>query len=350
VLLGATACGSGGSAAARNSSGPVSFAGKTVTLIVGTSPGGDYDIIARELQKVLPKYLPGAPRVVVQNVDGGDQLTGDVKAAHAKPDGLTVSFTSSRGWTDKVSGDAGSQQFDVTTMTFIGTPVAKQAKFLWCADRNKFPGPDVWADLLAAHRTITAGAAGHGTVDLLPAALEFKNQPIKVVYGYGGGSEVDKAFAAGETDTLTRCDSRETVKHPDFYQKKLLAPIAWVGTAPTQDYLNQMGWSGPAPPSLFDLAGVSFTDAEKDAFNLVVEMESYDQALFLPPGTDKSIVDAWTVALQKVVADPNFISAANAAGDQVGFAGEDKVDKAYADLANLPADAKAFLVGMSKQS
>ena len=68
-----------------------SFAGKTVTIIVGYKPGGGYDSTARLLARYLPKHLPGKPTVIVQNMPGGNSI---IAANHmynvAKPDGLTI--------------------------------------------------------------------------------------------------------------------------------------------------------------------------------------------------------------------------------------------------------------------
>ena len=47
--------------------------GKTVTILVGTSPGGGYDSYARMLARYLPKHLPGSS-VVVKNMTGGGGL------------------------------------------------------------------------------------------------------------------------------------------------------------------------------------------------------------------------------------------------------------------------------------
>lgn len=47
------------------------FAGRTVNLVVGFPPGGGYDRLARTVARHLPKYLPGSPTVVVQNIARG---------------------------------------------------------------------------------------------------------------------------------------------------------------------------------------------------------------------------------------------------------------------------------------
>src|ERR1700759_3117800 len=54
------------------------YKGKTLTTIVGFGVGGGYDSYARLLAYYLGKYIPGQPRIIVQNVDGA----GSVRAAN----------------------------------------------------------------------------------------------------------------------------------------------------------------------------------------------------------------------------------------------------------------------------
>ncbi|MBI2360155.1 MAG: hypothetical protein HYV04_14870 [Deltaproteobacteria bacterium] len=50
------------------------YKGKTIRIVVGFAPGGATDTNARLLQKVLPKYLPGNPSIVVENKPGGGSM------------------------------------------------------------------------------------------------------------------------------------------------------------------------------------------------------------------------------------------------------------------------------------
>src|SRR4051794_11832526 len=50
------------------------YAGKTVTITVGFSPGGMYDLMARLYSRFLGRFLPGNPTVVVQNQPGAGSL------------------------------------------------------------------------------------------------------------------------------------------------------------------------------------------------------------------------------------------------------------------------------------
>ena len=58
----AAACGSAGHGA------ETFYRGKQIRLIAGFPVGNDYDVGARLLVKYLPKYIPGAPAVIVQNM------------------------------------------------------------------------------------------------------------------------------------------------------------------------------------------------------------------------------------------------------------------------------------------
>jgi len=67
------------------------YQGKRITFVVGFAPGGAYDRNTRLLVKYLPKYIPGKPTLIVENMPGGSSM---IAANHvfnvARPDGLTI--------------------------------------------------------------------------------------------------------------------------------------------------------------------------------------------------------------------------------------------------------------------
>ena len=50
------------------------YAGKTIKIVVGSTPGGGYDSYARLLARHMNKYIPGQPTSVVVNVPGADGI------------------------------------------------------------------------------------------------------------------------------------------------------------------------------------------------------------------------------------------------------------------------------------
>ena len=73
------------------------YQGKQVRVVVGFTTGGFYDRWARLLARFMPKYIPGNPSFIVQNMPGaGSVVATDYVYNVAKPDGLTIGSVSSR--------------------------------------------------------------------------------------------------------------------------------------------------------------------------------------------------------------------------------------------------------------
>src|SRR4030095_11776800 len=67
------------------------YEGKTIRIIVGFSPGGAYDALARMLSRHMPKYIPAHPTILVENMTGaGSLLAANHIFKVATPDGLPM--------------------------------------------------------------------------------------------------------------------------------------------------------------------------------------------------------------------------------------------------------------------
>jgi tripartite-type tricarboxylate transporter receptor subunit TctC len=93
------------------------FQGKTIRIIVGYSPGGGYDALARMLSRHMPKYIPGQPSILVENMAGaGSLLAANHIFKVAKPDGLTMGhfsggFVYSQLWDSRASSSTCRSSF-----------------------------------------------------------------------------------------------------------------------------------------------------------------------------------------------------------------------------------------------
>src|ERR687898_888100 len=64
------------------------YQGKTLTIVVGTKAGDVYDLYPRLLAEFMPKYIPGSPNIIIQNVAGAASLIAANQVYNvAKPDG-----------------------------------------------------------------------------------------------------------------------------------------------------------------------------------------------------------------------------------------------------------------------
>src|SRR5688572_15572165 len=98
------------------------YQGKTIRVIVGFTSGGFYDRWSRLLARFVPKYLPGNPEMIVQNMPGAGGL---IAANHvynvARSDGLTIGMTSYGMYLDQLVGRK-EVQYDVRKFNWIGSP------------------------------------------------------------------------------------------------------------------------------------------------------------------------------------------------------------------------------------
>jgi tripartite-type tricarboxylate transporter receptor subunit TctC len=129
---------------------------KTIKLVVGFSPGGGYDRIARVVAKHLPKYIPGKPTIVVENMDGASSIVaGNYIYNVAKPDGLTIGVVSrslSFAQLTKIDGT----KFDMTKFAWIGSPAIEATVLTVRAD---LPYKTI-QDLLKSKTEIPLGCTG----------------------------------------------------------------------------------------------------------------------------------------------------------------------------------------------
>src|SRR5512145_3295344 len=196
---------------------------KTVTIIVGYSPGGSFDLYARVLARYIGRYLPGNPTRIVENMTGAG---GIIAANHlynrVKPDGFTVGAWASPLVLQHILGNEAAQ-FDGRKFGYLGIP----GPYDTVCTFNQQSGIAKMDDWLNAKRPQKISAIGPGTSTsdvpkLLKAAL---NLPMDVIDGYKGGADARLAVESGEVDGY--CGSWGTVETVwrGAYESKKIHPL-----------------------------------------------------------------------------------------------------------------------------
>jgi tripartite-type tricarboxylate transporter receptor subunit TctC len=99
------------------------FQGKTVRIVVGTSPGGGFDVYSRALARHMGNYIPGNPTFLVENISGaGHRIAANHVYKVARPDGLTIGNFFGGLLVGQVLGYSGIE-FDAVKFEYIGVPV-----------------------------------------------------------------------------------------------------------------------------------------------------------------------------------------------------------------------------------
>jgi tripartite-type tricarboxylate transporter receptor subunit TctC len=170
------------------------FAGKTVRIVVGSSPGGGYDYWARLLARSMAKYIPGNPEVVVQNMPGGGSLMAtNYVYGVAKPDGLTLGMPNQSVYMAQVVGDK-EARFDAPKFNWIGSP-DRNPTVLYIRADAPYKSMD---DVIKAKAPPKCGGSGRDSASLVFALEDLIGAKFEVVLGYQGGSQTDLAVERGE--------------------------------------------------------------------------------------------------------------------------------------------------------
>jgi tripartite-type tricarboxylate transporter receptor subunit TctC len=172
------------------------YQGKTITIIVGTVPGGLYDLWGRLFGRVMGKHIPGNPTMVVQNMPGG----GSMVAANylfgvAKPDGLTIGMFQTHMYLQQLVKRP-EVKFDVRKFNWLGSQ-ERGTMMLYIRADAPYKSID---DIIKAKEPPKCGATGLSDQTTLFTRLleETINARFNRVIGYKGGSEVDLAMERGE--------------------------------------------------------------------------------------------------------------------------------------------------------
>jgi tripartite-type tricarboxylate transporter receptor subunit TctC len=170
------------------------FAGKTIRIVVGSSPGGGYDYWARLLARHMSKYLGGNPEVVVQNMPGGGSLVAtNYIYSVAKPDGLTLGMPNQLVYMGQVVGDR-EARFDIQKLNWIGSP-DRNPTVLYIRADTAYKNMD---DIIRAKTPPKCGGSGRDSSSLIFALEDLIGAKFQVVLGYQGGTQTDLAIERGE--------------------------------------------------------------------------------------------------------------------------------------------------------
>jgi tripartite-type tricarboxylate transporter receptor subunit TctC len=176
------------------------FPERTITVVVGASPGGSTDVSARFLSEPLQKAL-GKP-VVVENKPGGSGNIATTQVARAKPDGHTLLMQYSGYHVgnphlfDKISWKL--EDFaPVALVTFSPHIVAAHPKV-------KASNLKELAELAKANPgTLTYGTAGNGSIQHLATELLAQMTKTKLLHvPYKGAAPAVTDLVGGRLDIV----------------------------------------------------------------------------------------------------------------------------------------------------
>ncbi len=279
------------------------YKGKTIRIIVGTTPGGFYDRWARLLARYMPKYIPGNPEMIVQNMPGAGSLIAMNHVYNvAKPDGLTMGSVLYGIYLDQLVGRK-EVQFDVRKVGWIGSP-EKSDVILYVRADSPFKTLE---DMRKSTVPPKCGSTGTSGTDYILARLLEETLGIKIntVTGYAGGSEIDVAVERGEVIC------RGMTIAPHFGREPFLS---WHRKG-FDHHLVQSGQKrderAPDVPTMYEVfEKENIPEESRRVADVILRGGDFGRPLIVPPGTPADKVKILREAHSRAMKDPELLAEA----------------------------------------
>ena len=296
------------------------YKGKNVTVMVGVSAGGEYDLHTRIVARHIGKHIPGNPSVVAQNMTGaaGDTMTNYLYNVAPK-DGSYFGMIQNGMPISQVLGTP-NIKFDVGQFQWIGsiTPTVETLA-LWHTAGAKTLDE-------ARTKEISIGTTGRGTITTTFPRLfnEFAGTKFKIISGYPGGNDINLAMQRGEVGGRNNTWSSWKVTKRDWLANKELLIIGYAGPQP-KDL--------PGVPNLEDLAK---NDDDRRIIQLLLSGTKLGRPLAAMPGVPADRVAALRKAFMDTMNDSQFRKETEAANIEVDPVPGDAMQKVVADVMATP--------------
>src|SRR5688572_20550992 len=279
------------------------YQGKTITIVVGTKAGDAYDLYPRMFAEFMPKYIPGNPNIIIQNVPGAASMIAANQVYNvAKPDGLTLGAIYPALYFEQLTKKP-EVKFDWTKFGWVGNPVTSNHLLYMRADAP-YKSMDDIRNASAAPKCGSNGITSTGYY--LPKLMEETlGTKFDIVLGYQSGQDVDLAVERGEVVcrafTITAYFAREPF-------------ISWR----KRGFVNTLMQSGAKrdpglkdAPTIYELMDrYKTTPAGRSLAKVVLSAGEFGRPLVTPPGTPADRLKILRDAFDKSVSDPALLATA----------------------------------------
>ncbi|MDH3239984.1 MAG: tripartite tricarboxylate transporter substrate-binding protein [Alphaproteobacteria bacterium] len=266
---------------------------KGLRMVVGSGAGGGYDTYTRAFTRHYGKFLPGKPRIVVQNMPGASGLLATNYAYNKAPrDGSWAMATYNALIDENLLGNR-KAKFEIPKFSWIGSIGKTHHLCVMWKGRNNVK---TIKDLIGKEATVSAtGRSGNSaTVPLL--LNQTVGTKFKVIAGYSTtGTRL--ALERGEIDAICGLGySTLQASNPDWFTKDKIKVIAQIALTRHPLY--------PDVPNAMDL--VSAQDKKVyEFFGIIQEM---GRPYIAPPGIPADKLKVLRTAFNQTMKDKAFLA------------------------------------------
>lgn len=266
------------------------FAGKTVRMVVGSGPGGGYDVFSRLIAPYFAKTL--GTTVVVENRPGAGGLTAMNYLYNAPPDGLTLSLANGSGAAFSQLTNQPGVRYDLAKYGYLATVGAPPS--IWLVVPNS-PLKTV-TQALALNQKWRWAASGSTSGLAIGAAFtcEALKMECDVVSGYTGSNDAALALTRGEMDAMFQAES--SANH--FVRSGEASPLATMSRTRSRFFREY--------PTIFE--AVTLRDDQAWYFDFYDKISDLGRIMIVPPNMPGERLAFLQAAMKETLSNPQLIA------------------------------------------
>jgi tripartite-type tricarboxylate transporter receptor subunit TctC len=288
------------------------YKGKQLKVLIGSGPGGGYDLIGRLMADHMGRHIPGNPTLVPQNVPGAGSLTLANQLFNTAPKDGTVFGVVTNGMPTAQIFTPETARFDISKFHWLGSPGAEvQVVMVW----HTAPVQSI-QELFTKELIVGGVAPGTATVDVPLLMNGFMGTKFKLISGYEGNTQVDLAMERGEVlgQAANGWVSAKT-RNQEWLSTGKAKVIAQYGTKKHPDLPNVPLFDLPQNPD------------SRQAIEVLFARQDYGRPFLTPPGIPADRLQALQKAFMETMKDPAFLAAAEKAKLEIDPMSGEELDK-----------------------
>jgi tripartite-type tricarboxylate transporter receptor subunit TctC len=270
------------------------YKGKNVALLLGTGPGGSYDLYARIFAEHLGKHIPGNPNIVVEHMPGAGGVTaGNHLFGPGPQDGTKILLSHAIIMSEVLDPKAGVR-FQSAKFNWIGTYDAiAHTMALW----HEAPVKTI-DDLKKGNIVVGSFAKAHFTYQWPAMMKDVLGLNFKLISGYPTGNHNNLAMERGEIHGWAASWENLIGTRPHWIKEKKVTLLT--------QFLLERKHQLPDVPTLLELAPPD----KKDVVEFMSASTPFGRAIVVGPGVPAERVAALRAAFEATVKDPAFLASA----------------------------------------
>ena len=306
---------------------------KTLRVIVGYGPGGGYDLYARLVAEFLPKFLPGNPQSVVQNMQGAGSFVAATYLYDVAPKDGTYfgSLAQTLALDSAVNPES---KLDVSRFAYIGRATSN----IDLGVASKKSGIASFEDVRKTAYSVAASGGGTTTV-VFPSALNmYGGAKFKLVRGYAGTTEIQLAMERGEVDIIGAYGLPGMITSQPGWIEGRDATLIYQASVKRHKLLSTV-------PTLPELAQDDFG---REILHAVASTGDFGRSFLTTPGVPPERLAALRKALQNMLKNPEFRAASEARNLMIDEASGEEMDELARQTTRLSSATRPKIAEVMK--